>query len=202
MYSYGLNKSLSSTDSDVVTESSVSDDMSVSDVVSESSVIESEKSKYLTSTDDKGIEWNRQDSDFYVFAVEVDDYDGDILQAGTYNISFDSYTPCKAVMYDVFLSDNSSFTGVDIHDFVEYDYVINSDYDMYYKDTGIRLTVPDKPEGYQSMSLFGGMYADKVSQLTFEPGQYVYVVPVDLAYRPAGYMHFDLHKNTSPYGLA
>ena len=119
-------------------------------------------------------EWAMYDSN-YMFAVEVDGYNGDVFQAGNYEFKLSAGRTKGAsggsqavlpAMFDV--------------------YVGNKEYNS------LSEMKQDIPEPQITV---GGMGSgDTVIEYTFVAGQYVYIIPCDVAYQPSGYISFKLSQ--------
>ena len=105
-------------------------------------------SKYKTE-----IEWALSDN--YCFAVEVDSYDGDIVEAGVYNAYVKVSKKGFAPIYDIYI-ENELYSSTRYLDEVDYS--------------------------------IGGNYGSGTLTIPLEAGQYVYIVPVKMAYEPHGYL--------------
>lgn len=111
-------------------------------------IVVSSSGKYKTE-----IKWALSDN--YCFAVEVDSYDGDICEAGTYNARVEVSKKGFAPIYDIYIENELHDS---ISDLGEIDYSIGGN------NAGGTLTIP------------------------LEAGQYVYIVPMKMAYEPHGYL--------------
>ncbi len=110
----------------------------------------------------------------YMFAVEVDGFNGDIFKAGKYFFKLvagrtkaaGTNLPTAPAVFDVYVGNK----------------IYNSVAEMQQEIPGPQITV-------------GGMgSADKVVEYELHSGQYVYILPYQVVYEPSGYITFELIK--------
>ena len=119
-------------------------------------------------------EWAMYDSN-YMFAVEVDEYNGDVFQAGTYEFKL-SAGRSKAA------SGGSQAVLPGIFDV----YVGNKEYKNIAE---MKQDIPDP------QITVGGMGSnDTTTKYELVAGQYVYIIPFEMDYQPSGYVSFKLSK--------
>ena len=123
--------------------------------------------KYLTKT-----EWAMYDRS-YMFAVEVDGFDGDVFQAGTYSFVLEGGITKSAtenggiakfpMVFDVYIADKEYSSLTEMH------------------------------QDFNIPTLTIGGISSSTYEYTLNKGQYVYVVPYqDLVYEPSGYLTIKL----------
>ena len=105
-------------------------------------------SKYKTSTEWADITQN------YMFAVEIDGFDGDVLQSKTYNFDVTNNKLGETPMYDIYIRKQGD---LNLSSLGNCDFTVGG-------------------SGYTSTS-------HKLNK-----GDYVYIVPCELAYTPKGYL--------------
>jgi hypothetical protein len=141
---------------------------STSDVVeaSENSIDELENN-YMTSGN-----WAMYDSN-YMFAVEVDDFNGDVFKAGKYKFKI-SASITKAA------SGNSPA-------------VLPAIFDVYIGDEEYSSIEELKKSISEPQLSIGGMGSEGL-EIEYElvQGQYVYIIPYDVDYEPSGYIDFEI----------
>lgn len=116
--------------------------------------------------------WAMYDSN-YMFAVEVDGFNGDVFKAGKYKFKL-SAGKTKAA------SGNSLA-------------VLPAIFDVYIGDkeySSIAETKQAIPE--PQLSIGGRGYEDTEIEYELLPGQYVYIIPYDVDYEPSGYIEFEI----------
>lgn len=119
-------------------------------------------------------EWALYDTN-YMFAVEVDGYSGDVYQAGKYEFKLSAGRTESA-------GGNSQAVLPALFDV----YIGNKEY------SSIAEMKQDIPEPQITV---GGMGSgDRVIEYELVAGQYVYIIPYDVAYQPSGYISFKLSK--------
>ena len=112
-----------------------------------------------TSKYKKEVSW--ADTRPLILAVEVDDYEGDILKEGKYNVYVDAVIDGKtAGMYDIYIEDHDIFNKNDL----------------------------SKPVG-----TVGGIKND-CGSVTLHKGDYVVIWPIDVFYKPSGYLKMEWIK--------
>lgn len=128
---------------------------------------EEPSNNYMTSG-----EWAMYDSS-YMFAVEVDSFNGDIFKAGKYKFKL-SAGRTKAASGDSLA-------------------VLPAIFDIYIGDKEYSSIAETKQAIPEPQISIGGMGSED-TEIEYEllAGQYVYIIPYDVDYEPSGYINFEI----------
>ena len=118
----------------------------------------------LTACGGKLTKGNWTGDQSYCFAVDVDDYDGDVYQSGNYHFELDPTRDEIPSLYEIYVSDEY----ISSSSLLTEEYYVNSIGGLSPENDGIDIELPS--------------------------GSYVYIIPVKTLYEPSGILRITMNK--------